>query len=103
VELKDRADVEFALEQFEALWADAVDISADYVATVQQRTWLNDTITPYELYLKFLYEYLKEDINLDEDDLDVYLPDSFMELAYQKQAVASARKILDGSISSFDR
>lgn len=95
VELKDRADVEFALEQFEALWADAVDISADYVATVQQRTWLNDTIAPYELYLKFLYEYLKEDINLDEEDLDVYLPDSFMELAYQKQAVTSARKILD--------
>jgi len=95
VELKNRADVEFALEQFEALWTDAVDISAEYVATVQQRTWLNDTITPYELYLKFLYEYLKEDINLDEDDLDVYLPDSFMELAYQKQAVTSARKILD--------
>ncbi|NEP59287.1 MAG: helicase [Symploca sp. SIO2G7] len=95
VELKDRGDVEFALGQFEALWADAVDISADYVATVQQRTWLNDTITPYELYLKFLYEYLKEDINLDEDDLDVYLPDNFMELAYQKQAVTSARKILD--------
>ncbi len=95
VELKDRADVEFALEQFEALWANAVDISADYVATIQQQTWLNDTITPYELYLKFLYEYLKEDINLDEDDLDVYLPDGFMELAYQKQAVTSARKILD--------
>lgn len=95
VELKDRADVEFALAQFEALWADAVDISAEYVDTVQQRTWLNDTITPYELYLKFLYEYFKEDINLDEDDLDVYLPDSFMELAYQKQAVTSARKILD--------
>ncbi|WP_161607260.1 helicase-related protein [Prochlorothrix hollandica] len=95
VELKDRADVEFALGQFETLWADAVDISADYVATVQQRTWLNDTITPYELYLKFLYEYLKEDINLDEDDVGVYLPDGFMELAYQKQAVTSARKILD--------
>ena len=63
VELKNRADVEFALEQFEALWADAVDISAEYVDTIQQRTWLNDTITPYELYLKFLYEYLKEDIN----------------------------------------
>jgi HKD family nuclease len=56
VELKDRADVEFALNQFETLWAEAVDISADYVATVQYRTWLNDRITPYELYLKFLYE-----------------------------------------------
>lgn len=95
VELKDRADVEFALEQFEALWADGVDISADYVDTIQKRTWLNDTISPYQLYLKFLYEYFKEDINLDEDDLDIYLPDNFLELAYQKQAVTSARKILD--------
>ncbi len=95
VELKDRADVEFALAQFEVLWADAVDISVDYVETIQERTWLNDTITPYELYLKFLYEYFKEDINLDEDDLDLYLPPGFMELSYQRQAVTSAKKILD--------
>jgi HKD family nuclease len=95
VELKDRADVEFALNQFETLWAEAVDISADYVATVQYRTWLNDRITPYELYLKFLYEYFQEDINLDTEDLDLYLPDGFMKLTYQKQAVTSACKILD--------
>ena len=95
VELKHSADVKFALDQFEALWADAVDISADYVATIQHRTWLNDRITPYELYLKFLYEYFKEDINLDEEDLDECLPDSFIKLAYQTQAVTSARKILD--------
>jgi superfamily II DNA or RNA helicase/HKD family nuclease len=95
VELKNPADVEFALDQFEKLWVDAVDISEEYVATIQQRTWLNDTITPYELYLKMLYEYLKEDINIDEEDLNVYLPNNFMELAYQKQAVTSAKKILD--------
>ena len=63
VELKNSADVKFALEKFEELWKDAVDISKDYIETVNTKTWLNDIITPYELYLKFLYEYFKEKIN----------------------------------------
>ena len=94
VELKDRADVEFALLRFEELWAEGVDVSEEYVATIQDRTWLNDRITPYQIYLKFLYEYFKEDINADEA-LDLALPEGFMDLAYQKQAVLSARKILN--------
>ena len=65
VELKDRADVEFALLRFEELWAEGVDVGEEYVATIQDRTWLNDRITPYQIYLKFLYEYFKEDINVD--------------------------------------
>ncbi|MCX5832280.1 MAG: phospholipase D-like domain-containing protein, partial [Deltaproteobacteria bacterium] len=67
VELKDRADVEFALAQFEELWKDAVDLSQEYVDTINDKTWLNDEITPYHLYLKFLYEHFREDINIDED------------------------------------
>ncbi len=94
VELKERVDVEFALKQFESLWKDGLDISQEYVDTVQNKTWLNDTITPYHLYLKMLYEYLKEDINVDEE-IDLYLPEGYMKLKYQKQAVVSARKILD--------
>lgn len=94
VELKNSADVKFALAQFEALWKDGVDISKDYVEIVNEKTWLNDQITPYDIYLKFLYEYFNEDINIDED-FEAYLPEGFMELAYQKQAVVSAKKILD--------
>lgn len=94
VELKDRVDVEYALAQFEELWKDAVDLSREYVDTINERTWLNDQITPYHLYLKFLYEYFKEDINIDQD-FETYLPEGFMELDYQKQAVISAKKILD--------
>ncbi|MDL1983613.1 MAG: SNF2-related protein [Deltaproteobacteria bacterium] len=94
VELKNKVDVDFALNQFETLWKDGVNISQEYVETIQNKTWLNDTITPYHLYLKMIYEYLKEDINLDEE-IDLYLPEGFMELKYQKQAVVSARKILD--------
>ncbi len=94
VELKDRVDVEFALKQFENLWKDGVNISQEYVETIRNKTWLNDTIIPYHLYLKMLYEYMKEDINLDEE-IELDLPEGFMELEYQKQAVVSAKKILD--------
>ncbi len=94
VELKNRVDVEFALARFEELWKDAVDLSREYMDTIHDRTWLNDEITPYHLYLKFLYEHFREDINLDED-FETYLPEGFMDLDYQKQAVIAAKKILD--------
>ena len=94
VELRQRRDVEFALSQFEDLWAQSVDVSPDFVDAVQKRTWLNDAITPYQLYLKLIYEYLQEDINLQET-IDIFLPEGFMELEYQKQAVQQALKKLN--------
>jgi superfamily II DNA/RNA helicase/HKD family nuclease len=93
VELKNSVDVGFALNKFEALWNDAVDLSSEYVETVNTKTWFNDQITPYELYLKFLYEYLKEDIN--EEELETYLPQGYKDLKYQRQAVIAALKILN--------
>jgi superfamily II DNA or RNA helicase len=94
VELKDRPDVDFALAQFELLWKDAVDVSKDFIDAIIHKTWLNDTITPYELYLKCVYEYLEEDINL-EDSFEPFLPKDFMELRYQTQAATNAKKILE--------
>lgn len=94
VELRQRRDVEFALAQFEELWQQSVDVSQDLVTVVQNKTWLNDTITPYELYLKLVYEYMQEDINL-QDDVEVFLPPGFMPLKYQKQAVIQALKKLE--------
>jgi len=94
VELRQRRDVEFALEQFETLWKESVDISDEFVETVENKTWLNDQITPYELYLKLIYEYMQEDINL-QNDIQLFLPDGFMPLQYQQQAVVQALKKLD--------
>jgi superfamily II DNA/RNA helicase len=94
VELKSKTDVDFALDQFEALWKDAVDISQEYVDAVRNKTWLRENISPYHLYLKMLYEYLKEDINIDQE-IELSLPEGFLDLEYQKQAVVSAKKILD--------
>jgi superfamily II DNA/RNA helicase/HKD family nuclease len=95
VELKNRADVDYALDKFEVLWADAVPVTEDYVQALRKRTWLDESITPRELYLKFLYEYFREEINMDQDEADTYLPPGFMELSYQKEAVASARRMLE--------
>ena len=94
VELKHQSDVRFAEKQFNQLWAESVDISEDFIDTITNKTWLNDQITPYELYLKLVYEYLEEDINL-EDQFDPFLPDGFMKLKYQSQAAIQAKKILD--------
>lgn len=94
VELKDSPDVRFALKKFEALWAEGVDLSEAYVDTLRTQTWLSDRVTPFEVYLKFLYEYFKEDINVDEE-ADFNLPPGFMDLAYQRQAVVSAKKVLE--------
>ena len=94
VQLKQTIDVQFALEKFNDLWEDGVDISSDFVETINKRTWLNNQISPYEIYLKLIYEYFEEDINI-EDDLDFFFPPNFLELRYQKQAVLSAKKILE--------
>lgn len=94
VQLKDKRDVDYALEKFEDLWKDSIDISQEFVDTVEKKTWLNDSITPYELYLKLIYEYLQEDINL-EDKYESFLPDGFKKLEYQEQAVIQALKKLE--------
>ena len=94
VELKTRADYEFALQKFNELWKDAVDVREQYIDTIQIKTWLNNTITPYELYLKFLYEYFKDELSQADEVFLKYLPQEFKKLEYQKQAVLNAKKVL---------
>lgn len=96
VELKSRTDYDFAIQKFNELWKNSVDVSERYVETIKKQTWLNDEVTPYELYLKFLYEYLKEKINMDKDELyREYVPKNFMDLGYQRDAVTDAKMKLE--------
>lgn len=96
VELKDSRDVDFALEKFEDLWSRSIDITQEYIETITKDTWIRDDITPYELFLKTLYEYFKEEINEDKNDAWVdKLPENFMKLQYQTDAVVQAKKTLD--------
>ena len=51
--------------------------------------------TPYELYLKFLYEYFRGELNRPSELEDIYVPAGFKKLKYQEEAVLNARKVLD--------
>ncbi|MBU2636733.1 MAG: helicase [Bacteroidetes bacterium] len=95
VELKNRADYEFAKQKFDELWRDSVDVSEKYIQTIDNKTWLNQNITPYELYLKFLYEYFKDELSRTAEVFLKYIPQEFMKLEYQEQAVLNAKKILE--------
>lgn len=95
VELKDAADVKFALDKFEELWEKSTDIRETYIETVEQKTWMRGDITPYELYLKTLYEFFKEEINLDKENFQTLLPEGYMRLQYQIDAVMQAKQKIE--------
>lgn len=92
VELKNKLDIKYALDFFEDLWSTSRDISKEIVGTIKKDTWINSTITPYELFLKTIYTYFKEEIS---DWKDTYeWPSGYMKLQYQEHAVTQARKVL---------
>ena len=94
VELKNSGDYKFAKEKFDELWKDAADVSDEYVETIEDKTWLSDKVTPYNLYLKFLYEYFKSELNETGELYIDHTPEGFKRLEYQEQAVLNAKKIL---------
>lgn len=100
VELKNSSDVRYALNKFEELWINAVDLSQVYVDTIQNDTWLNDKITPYEMFLKFLYEYFKENL-AKKELLDIQLPEGFLKLEYQHEAVRTLSDIVEAYNGAF--
>jgi len=95
VELKNSADHEFAKKKFDDLWKDSVDVGEKYIQTIENKTWLNQNITPYQLYLKLLYEYFKDELSQSDEIFARYLPVDFKRLEYQEQAVLNAKKILE--------
>ena len=94
VELKNRADYDFAIDKFNELWAHGVDVADTYVDTVTRRSPYAQ-FSPYELYLKFLYEYFRGEMNRPEEIEDLYLPTGFKKLKYQEEAVLSAKRVLE--------
>jgi len=96
VELRDDVDIRFAIDKFEELWVKSVPITNEYVEAVEKKTWLREDITPYQIFLKTLYEFFEEEINGDlKVDEYTLLPDGFKEFRYQRDAVTQAKKILD--------
>ncbi|MGN0004599.1 MAG: phospholipase D-like domain-containing protein [Candidatus Gastranaerophilaceae bacterium] len=54
VELKNSIDVKYAQEKFDNLWAMSVDLTETYIDTINDKTWLNDTIKPYTIQIKVI-------------------------------------------------
>lgn len=95
VELKDSRDVRFAQEKFEELWKNSIEVNDEYIDKAK-KSWIRDDITPYELFIKCLYEYFQEEINQDNlNPSTLGLPPGFMKLQYQLHAVVRAEKILE--------
>ena len=91
VELKNRSDYDFALQKFNELWAKSVDVTKDYVTTIEVKSPFAQ-FTPYELYLKFLYEYFRGELNLPDEIEDMYLPTGFKKLKYQESALRRPKR-----------
>jgi superfamily II DNA or RNA helicase len=94
VELKNRSDYDFATNKFNELWAGAVDVSKPCENAVLQKSPYAQ-FTPYELYLKFLYEYFRSELGRPTELDDLYVPDGFKKLKYQEEAVLTAKRILE--------
>ena len=86
VELRDYDDVVFAGETFESLWKESIDILPTEIENVKKDTYLNDTFTPFELYIKLLIEYFGKSIEYDPESI-TDLPKGYKKLAYQMDAV----------------
>jgi superfamily II DNA/RNA helicase len=86
VQLTDYDDVKFATDEFESLWKDSVDILPVDIQHIKKQTYLNDDITPFEIYIKVLIEYFGKNIDYDPDTLGD-LPQNFKKLSYQVDAV----------------
>ena len=91
--LNDYDDIKFATDEFEALWLDGIAILPEQVIKTKDKTYLNDTITPYELYLKMLIEYFGDEIEFDPNSIQD-LPKNFKRLTYQMDAVNQGYQIL---------
>lgn len=93
VALRDFNDISFATDEFNHLWEEATEISADVIDKARQRTHLVDDITSKDLYYKLLIEYFGEEIEYDPSVL-ADLPEGIMRLEYQAHAVQQGYRIL---------
>jgi len=92
--LHDYDDVKFATDEFEQLWNESVDILPADIRAVKDATYLGQEASPYQLYYKLLLEYFGSSIDYDPNAIGD-LPEGFMRLGYQIDAVNSGYRLLE--------
>jgi SNF2 family DNA or RNA helicase len=93
VQLNDYDEVKFATDEFEKLWAESVELLPIDLQQVKKQTYLNEEITPFELYIKLLIDYFNKNIDYDPNSISD-LPKSFKRLSYQVDAVNEGYNML---------
>ena len=91
--LRDYEDVKFASDEFEVLWKESTEILPVDFKGLKKKTYLNDEITPYELYIKMLIEYFGDAVIRDSVS-GKDLPDGYTNLQYQSDAVVEGFNML---------
>ena len=86
VSLRDYEDVKFATDEFERLWNESVPILHAEIERIKKNTYLRDNFTPFELYIKMLFEYFGKRVDYDPYNIELLLPDKFHRLKYQSDA-----------------
>lgn len=84
--LRDYDNVKFALEEFETLWENATQILPVDAQQIKKQSYINDEVTPFELYIKMLIEYFGKSVEKSEI-FDSNLPKGYTNLEYQADAV----------------
>ena len=102
VQLGEYADVRFATDEFEKLWAESVDILPVDLQGMKKKTYLNEDTTPFELYIKLLAEYFASNVDYDPDSIGD-LPQNFKKLSYQVDAVNEGFNMLIKHKSVFEK
>ncbi|MEP2936365.1 MAG: helicase-related protein [Gilvibacter sp.] len=84
--LKDYEDVVFASKEFEELWEESTELLPVDIKGLKKKTYLNDDVTPYQLYIKMLIEYFGDAVIRDKIS-SKDLPIGYNNLQYQSDAV----------------
>lgn len=91
VAMKDFADVSYCKEEFKKLWEESIPLSPEDIARIRKKTHLDNMPTPYELYIKVLIDAFGDQV---EDNFTMTLPEGYMDLKYQKDAVIQGFQML---------
>ena len=91
VAMKDYEDVKYCKEEFEKLWNESIPLSPEDIARIRKKTHLDNMPTPYELYIKVLIDAFGNQV---EDNFTMSLPEGYMPLKYQKDAVIQGFQML---------
>ncbi|MCC7572468.1 MAG: DEAD/DEAH box helicase family protein [Candidatus Methanofastidiosum sp.] len=75
-------------EWFEKFWAESIDFKNDLIELLDSSRYGSKEYTPYQVYIKALYELQKNDIREEQEEIDPYLPASKVNLTeFQEDAI----------------